>query len=202
MAIPSGWRISQPSPVASIRGRVPSSAAMLVIRMGRKRRRAAVTMASAGASDCWCSADRAKSIIRMVFFITTPTSRNRPNREIRFSSLSNTTSAISAPTPAEGKVERIANGWMKLSYSTPSTRYTASIAPRINHNWRSRISWKLPAEPASFPCTSVGSISAAMARSIAAVASPRVTSGASANSTRVAANCWRCWIRSWAMPYW
>ena len=29
--------------------------------------------------------------------------------------------ASSAPTPAEGKVERIVTGWMKLSYSTPST---------------------------------------------------------------------------------
>ena len=30
-------------------------------------------------------------------------------------------SASSAPTPAEGSVDRMVSGWMKLSYSTPST---------------------------------------------------------------------------------
>ena len=30
-------------------------------------------------------------------------------------------SASSAPTPAEGSVDKIVIGWMKLSYSTPST---------------------------------------------------------------------------------
>ncbi len=30
-------------------------------------------------------------------------------------------SATSAPTPAEGSEDRIVIGWMKLSYSTPST---------------------------------------------------------------------------------
>ena len=37
-------------------------------------------------------------------------------------------SATSAPAPAEGRVDKIVIGWMKLSYSTPSTMYTVTIA--------------------------------------------------------------------------
>ncbi len=39
MVMPSGWRSSEPTPVPSIRGRAPSRAAMVVIRIGRKRSR-------------------------------------------------------------------------------------------------------------------------------------------------------------------
>ena len=37
-------------------------------------------------------------------------------------SVSNSISANSAPTPAEGRVERIVSGWIRLSYRMPSTR--------------------------------------------------------------------------------
>ena len=39
MAMPSGRRSSEPVPVPSASGRPPSSAAMVVIMMGRKRSR-------------------------------------------------------------------------------------------------------------------------------------------------------------------
>ena len=44
----------------------------------------------------------------------------------------NRISASNAPTPAEGSVDRIVIGWMKLSYNTPSTMYTVTSAARIS----------------------------------------------------------------------
>ena len=43
-------------------------------------------------------------------------------------------SASSAPMPAEGSVERIVIGWMKLSYSTPSTMYMTTTAASSSSN--------------------------------------------------------------------
>ena len=57
----------------------------------------------------------------MAFFFTMPISRMMPIKPITFSSVLQSSSASSAPTPAEGSVERIVIGWMKLSYSMPST---------------------------------------------------------------------------------
>ena len=37
MVMPSGWRSSEPVPVPSISGSAPSSAAIVVMRIGRKR---------------------------------------------------------------------------------------------------------------------------------------------------------------------
>ena len=48
----------------------------------------------------------------MAFFFTTPISRNKPNSEIRLNSPPVAYSASKAPTPAEGKVERMVSGWM------------------------------------------------------------------------------------------
>ncbi len=58
------------------------------------------------------SASSAKSIIMMAFFLTMPISRMMPMSPITFSSLPVRISASSAPTPAEGSVERIVMGWM------------------------------------------------------------------------------------------
>ncbi len=57
----------------------------------------------------------------MAFFLTMPISRTMPMTPITSSSLPSAISASSAPMPADGRVERIVTGWMKLSYSTPST---------------------------------------------------------------------------------
>ena len=67
------------------------------------------------------SASRAKSTIMMPFFFTMPMSRMMPMIATMSRSRWNSRSASSAPTPADGRVERIVMGWMKLSYSTPST---------------------------------------------------------------------------------
>ena len=46
--MPSGWRNSDPTPVPSISGRAPNIAAIVVIRIGRKRSRHAWKIASRG----------------------------------------------------------------------------------------------------------------------------------------------------------
>ena len=44
-----------------------------------------------------------------------PMSRNSPSSEIRLNSPPSSWMVSSAPTPADGSVERIVSGWMKLS---------------------------------------------------------------------------------------
>ena len=64
----------------------------------------------------------AKSIIRMAFFFTMPMSNSTPISAISENSVLNSISASSAPTPAEGSVERMVMGCTRSSYSMPSTR--------------------------------------------------------------------------------
>ena len=56
------------------------------------------------------SASRAKSIIMMAFFFTIPINRTIPMSAITVNSVWNASNAKRAPTPAEGKVERIVTG--------------------------------------------------------------------------------------------
>ena len=65
------------------------------------------------------SAAIAKSTSMMPFFLTMPISRMMPMMPITERSMWPTFNASSAPTPAEGSVERMVSGWMKLSYSMP-----------------------------------------------------------------------------------
>ncbi|MNT87824.1 hypothetical protein D3C72_2282910 [compost metagenome] len=57
----------------------------------------------------------AKSIIMMAFFLTMPISRMMPMMAMMPMSCPETSSASSAPTPAEGRVERMVTGWIVLS---------------------------------------------------------------------------------------
>ena len=115
MVMPSGWRSSEPTPRPSISGSAASSAAMVVIRIGRKRSRQAWRIASRGVLPSWRSASSAKSIIMIAFFFTMPISRMMPMMPMMPRSVPEIMSASSAPTPAEGRVESIVTGWMKLS---------------------------------------------------------------------------------------
>ena len=78
-------------------------------------------MALSGSSPSSRSALSAKSIIMMAFFFTMPMSRMTPITAISENSVFSRISASTAPTPAEGSVERMVIGCTKLSYSTPST---------------------------------------------------------------------------------
>ena len=115
MVMPSGMRSSEPVPLSTASGSAPNSAASVVIMIGRKRSRQAWTIASRGDMP-WCrSASSAKSIIMIAFFLTMPISRMMPISAITDRSWPNSISASSAPTPADGSVDRIVIGWMKLS---------------------------------------------------------------------------------------
>ncbi len=115
MLMPSGWRSSEPVPVPNISGSAPKIAATVVIRIGRKRSRQAWKIASRGLLPSRRSASIAKSIIRIAFFLTMPISRMMPISAMIVRSSPAMISASSAPMPAEGSVERIVIGWMKLS---------------------------------------------------------------------------------------
>ena len=62
-------------PVPKANGSAPKKAAIVVMRMGRKRNRQASKMASRVFLPCSRSAINAKSIIMMAFFLTMPISR-------------------------------------------------------------------------------------------------------------------------------
>jgi len=111
----SGRRNSAPVPVAKASGNPPSNAAIVVIMMGRKRSTHASWIASKEDFPSLRSASSAKSIIMMAFFLTRPINRMIPINPITFSSWCVIFNASRAPTPAEGIVERIVMGCMKLS---------------------------------------------------------------------------------------
>ena len=115
MQMPSGWRSSEPTPVPRISGTAANKAASVVIRIGRKRKRQAWKIASQGSSPSSRSAWSAKSIIMMAFFFTMPISSTMPITAMMSSDSPNSIRPSSAPMPADGRVERIVIGWMKLS---------------------------------------------------------------------------------------
>ena len=61
---------------------------------------------------CVRSAARAKSIIKMAFFLTMPISRMIPIIAMMVSSGWVSSNANSAPTPADGNVVKIVTGWI------------------------------------------------------------------------------------------
>ena len=115
MVMPSGRRRSAPVPVAISSGTAPSSAAMVVIRMGRKRCRQASWIACSGVRPRRRCASRAKSTSMMPFFLTIPIKRMMPMKAMMVSSAPNKVNASNAPRPADGRVEMIVNGWARLS---------------------------------------------------------------------------------------
>ena len=115
MATPSGWRSSAPVPVPSIRGMAPSRAAKVVIRIGRSLNSAAWWMAVRGSLPSVRSASRAKSIIMIAFLLTMPISRMMPMIPTIPRSMWPIIRATRAPIEAEGRVDRMVMGWMKLS---------------------------------------------------------------------------------------
>ena len=102
-------------PLPNASGTAPNSAARVVIRIGRKRCSQARLIASAPSSPWSRSSSSAKSIIMIAFFMTMPTSSTTPMVPITSNWLPLSISAASAPSTAEGKVDRIVSGWMKLS---------------------------------------------------------------------------------------
>ena len=80
--------------------------------IGRKRSRHAWRIAFSGVSPSRRSAVMAKSTIMMPFFFTMPISRITPISAITDRSYFMAISISSAPTPAEGSVDRMVSGRM------------------------------------------------------------------------------------------
>src|SRR6266849_6795231 len=76
-AVPSAWRISAPAPVASASGTTPKMKAKDVIKIGRRRVRAASTAASHRFAPR-SSACLANSTIRIAFLAANPISTTNP----------------------------------------------------------------------------------------------------------------------------
>ncbi len=85
---------------------------MVVIMIGRKRSRQALRIDSSGERCSSRSAWIAKSTIMMPFFFTMPISRMMPMSAMMDRSKWNAISMSSAPTPADGSVERMVSGWI------------------------------------------------------------------------------------------
>ncbi len=85
---------------------------MVVIMIGRKRKRQAWKIACSELRFCDRFASSAKSIIMIAFFLTIPISKITPINPMMSNSVWNSISASNAPTPADGNVERIVIGWI------------------------------------------------------------------------------------------
>ncbi|CAM3583460.1 Secreted protein [Delftia tsuruhatensis] len=72
-------------------------------------------MASRGVCPSSRCASSAKSIIMIAFFLTMPISSTMPMMAMMSRSSPASSRASSAPTPAEGSVDRMVTGWMVLS---------------------------------------------------------------------------------------
>ena len=57
----------------------------------------------------------------MAFFFTSPISSSTPMTAITDRSSPNGQSVRKAPSAAAGRPDRMVSGWIRLSYSTPST---------------------------------------------------------------------------------
>ena len=93
------------------------------------------------------AASRAKSIIMMAFFLTIPHKSSTPISAITLNSMPQAIRASKAPPPADGRVERMVSGWMRLSYSMPSTIYRAARAASTSTTWLPAVSLNILAVP-------------------------------------------------------
>ncbi|MOA38423.1 hypothetical protein D3C78_1601080 [compost metagenome] len=78
--------------------------------IGLKRSRQAWKMASCALMPPLRCASRAKSTIMIAFFFTIPINSIMPINAIRLNGAPNSSSASRAPTPAEGRVDRMVSG--------------------------------------------------------------------------------------------
>ena len=127
-AVPIAWRISAPGPTAITSGMTPKMKAKLVIRIGRRRERAAWTAASNGFMPCSSSPCRANSTIRIAFLAASAISTIRPTWvRILLSSPRRLMPVIAASTHI-GTIRITASGRVSDSYCAASTMNTHSTA--------------------------------------------------------------------------
>jgi len=121
-ACPIGARCSEPSDSAKASGTMPKTIASVVIRIGRRRTRAACNSASSRAIGgvswpmaCVPSRERiAKSTSRMAFLVTSPISITMPMMLNMLSVERNASSASTTPINVSGSELISASGCRKL----------------------------------------------------------------------------------------
>jgi len=116
-----GERTSEPSPNASASGMKPNNAVIVVMMIGRSRERAPSTRAvrlATPASRNWLTL----SIRMIAFFTTSPTSKINPMNTTTDAGERVSSSAATAPTRANGMVNRITNGCSRDSNCEAITR--------------------------------------------------------------------------------
>ena len=110
--MPSGRRISAPSPKPSASGSAPSIAAMVVIMIGRKRSRHASKIASsAGYAVAALALQREVDHHDGVLLDDADQQHHADQGDDAELGVEASCSASSAPTPADGSVDRIVIGW-------------------------------------------------------------------------------------------
>src|SRR5437773_1913759 len=136
--VPTERRAPAPAPAEIARGSTPKMNASEVIRMGRKRSRAASSAAAAVDRPSWCFST-AYSTIRMAFFAARPSSVTSPIW--KYTSLVNPRShtAASAPKVPNGSASRTDSGSDHFSYCAARIRNTiraasASAMPAVPHH--------------------------------------------------------------------
>jgi hypothetical protein len=112
IATPSGCRSSAPSPVPSISGTAPNSAARVVIRIGRKRSRQAWWIASRGDMPCVPLGVQREVDHHDRVLLDDADQQDDADHRDDAQILLPATRASSAPRPAEGSVDRMVTGWM------------------------------------------------------------------------------------------
>ena len=151
-------RLAEPGPPASTSGTAPTTVAIEVIRIGRRRTADDSTIASwmlRPSSRSWL----ANSTIRMPFFAASPTSITMPIWLNRLSVPPVSHRPISAPSTPSGTVSMITNGWMKLSNCAASTRYTISSASAKVSSTAPPAAWYSRDSPFQSICACSGSSS-------------------------------------------
>src|SRR5215467_7819793 len=126
-AVPSDCRISAPAPVATASGATPKMKAREVIRIGRRRVRAACTAASLEAtpsSSFW----RANSTIRMAFLAARPTRTTKPICARMSMGMARASRPVIEASRHIGTIRTIASGSFQLSYCATRTRKTKRAA--------------------------------------------------------------------------
>ncbi|MNR34244.1 hypothetical protein D3C85_1519960 [compost metagenome] len=121
------WRISAPAPLDRINGTTPAMKAIEVIRIGRRRRRAA-SIAAWRIERPWCSSSWANSTIRIAFLQASPTSTTKLIWVNRLLSPPVSHTPVIADRMPMGTISNTASGRLRLSYCAASTKNTSSIA--------------------------------------------------------------------------
>src|SRR2546428_127262 len=133
---------SLPAPSPSARGSRPNNVHSVVIRIGRRRTRAASRIAVSSGTPAARIRSRVKSSRMMPFLTISPTSRMSPMKDETFSAVPVTSSSTSAPTNDPGATTKTTSGSTNDSNCTTITAHTLTTAsPSTSSSARKASCW-------------------------------------------------------------